>query len=112
MLNIHNFQYTLIIRFGGISLEKIKILHRTPKGKIIGRVKKQPRFNSLVGIKIKDRIKKIGKIYDVFGPVEEPYIKIIPYSEEDAEKTLESDYVFVMNEQPRKQSQTRKKGKR
>ncbi|MBA2840440.1 RNA-binding protein [Methanococcus maripaludis] len=93
-------------------MEKIKILHRTPKGKIIGRVKKQPRFNSPVGIKLKDRIKKIGKIYDVFGPVEEPYVKIIPYSEDDAEKTLESDYVFVMNEQPKKQSKPRKKGRR
>ncbi|WP_459201583.1 Gar1/Naf1 family protein [Methanococcus sp. CF] len=93
-------------------MEKIEILHRTPKGKIIGRTKKQPRFNSPVGIKIKDRIKKIGKIYDIFGPVEEPYVKIIPYSEEDAENTLESGYVFVMNEEPKKQSKNRKKGRK
>jgi len=89
-------------------LEKITILHRTPKGKLIGRTRKQLRLNASVGLKIKDRIKKIGKIYDIFGPVDEPYVKIIPFSEEDAVESIKASQVFVIEEQQK----TRKKGRK
>jgi RNA-binding protein len=89
-------------------LEKIQILHKTPKGKLIGRTKKQLRLNASVGLKIKDKIKKIGKIYDIFGPVDEPYVKIIPFNEEDAMESVKVSHVFVLEEQQK----TRKKGRK
>ena len=69
-------------------LKKIKILHKTPKGKIIGRIDRQPQINAIVFLKTDDK-KKLGKIYDVFGPVNKPYIKIIPFNDAVGNRALE-----------------------
>jgi len=60
-------------------LKRIIITHKTPKGKLIGRANFQPPINSIVVLKSNKKFKKVGKIYDVFGPVNKPYVKIIPF---------------------------------
>ncbi|ENN95711.1 H/ACA RNA-protein complex component Gar1 [Methanocaldococcus villosus KIN24-T80] len=64
---------------------KIKILHKTPKGFLIGRGK-NVKINSPVYFKKK----KIGVIVDIFGPVSNPYIKIKPIK-----KDINVDFVFT-----------------
>ncbi|NPA62424.1 MAG: hypothetical protein GXN95_02590 [Methanococci archaeon] len=53
---------------------KAKILHKTPKGFLIGRGCKEVKIGSVVIFKNKE----IGKVIDIFGPVKSPYIKIRP----------------------------------
>ncbi|WP_292460887.1 Gar1/Naf1 family protein [Methanothermococcus sp.] len=69
-------------------MKKIKILHKTPKGKIIGRTDRQPQINAIVFLKTEGRT-KLGKIYDVFGPVNKPYVEIIPFNDAVGNKALE-----------------------
>jgi RNA-binding protein len=53
---------------------RVEILHKTPKGFLIGRGKREIKIGSVVIFKNK----KIGKVVDIFGPVAKPYIKILP----------------------------------
>ncbi len=64
---------------------RIKILHKTPKGFLIGR------GNVRVGLDVYFKHKKIGKIVDIFGPVNYPYVKIKPY------KNIIPDFVYLKN---------------
>ncbi|ACX71901.1 conserved hypothetical protein [Methanocaldococcus vulcanius M7] len=58
---------------------KAKILHKTPKGFLIGRGCRDVKIGSVVVFKNKD----IGKVIDIFGPVNSPYIKILPFRKND-----------------------------
>ncbi|WP_018153746.1 MULTISPECIES: Gar1/Naf1 family protein [Methanothermococcus] len=78
-------------------MERIEILHKTPKGKLIGRTYRQPRINSFVVLKTRNKIIKIGKIYDVFGPVNKPYVKIIPLKNVDIQGCIGSKETFIVN---------------
>ena len=57
---------------------KVKILHKTPKGFLIGRGKREIKIGSEVIL----NNKVIGKVVDIFGPVAKPYIKILPISKD------------------------------
>ncbi len=77
-------------------MKKIKILHKTPKGKLIGRTDRQPQINSIVFLKTSDK-KKIGKIYDVFGPVNKPYVKIIPFNDAVGDKSIKVGEAIILD---------------
>ena len=85
---------------GVIILKKVKLLHKTPKGKLIGITSTQPQINSFVFLK--DGKKKIGKIYDIFGPANKPYVKIIPLNDSAAESALKIREVFISNNNDKK----------
>jgi len=57
---------------------KVEILHKTPKGFLIARGKREIKIGSVVIFKNK----KIGKVVDIFGPVAKPYIKILPINKD------------------------------
>ncbi|ABR56733.1 Gar1/Naf1 family protein [Methanococcus aeolicus] len=94
---------------GVIILKKVKLLHRTPKGKLIGITSVQPQINSFVFFK--DGKKKIGKIYDIFGPANKPYVKIIPLNDSTAESALKSQEAYISNEDKKRRNK-RDSGKR
>ena len=49
------------------------VLHLLPNGRLIARVDRAPR----VGEKVFDRMMKpVGRVDDVFGPVEEPFVSV------------------------------------
>ena len=52
------------------------VLHVSNHGYIILRAALFPKVNSAVLTK---RMKKIGKVHDVFGPVASPYISVKPF---------------------------------
>ncbi|ADG13602.1 H/ACA ribonucleoprotein complex subunit GAR1/NAF1 [Methanocaldococcus infernus] len=62
---------------------KIKVLHKTPKGFIIGR------GQARIGDKVYYKRKLYGVVVDIFGPVAKPYIKIKPL------KNFIPDVVFI-----------------
>lgn len=90
-------------------LKKIKILHKTPKGKIIGRTDRQPQINAIVFLKTESRT-KLGKIYDVFGPVNKPYVKIIPFNDAVGNRALEVGEAVISD--AKKVQKTRRHKKR
>lgn len=61
-------------------MEKIELLHITPKGKIIGRARGNVPIKSKV--LLKRNMKVIGNVYDIFGPVGRPYVEIVPIKRE------------------------------
>ena len=93
---------------GGVILKKIKILHKTPKGKIIGRIDRQPHINSIVFLKTNDN-RKLGKIYDVFGPVNKPYVEIIPFNDAVGNKALKIGEAVILDLKKEQQRKSRKK---
>ena len=93
---------------GGVILKKIKLLHKTPKGKIIGRTDRQPPINSIVFLKTNNN-QKLGKIYDVFGPVNKPYIKIIPFNDAVGNRALEIGEVVILDTKKGHRRKSRKK---
>ena len=90
-------------------LKKIKILHKTPKGEIIGRTDRQPQINAIVFLKTESRT-KLGKIYDVFGPVNKPYVKIIPFNDAVGNRALEVGEAVISD--AKKVQKTRRHKKR
>jgi RNA-binding protein len=92
-----------------VILKKIKILHKTPKGKIIGRTDRQPQINAIVFLKTESRT-KLGKIYDVFGPVNKPYVKIIPFNDAVGNRALEVGEAVISD--AKKVQKTRRHKKR
>ncbi|EHP87228.1 Gar1/Naf1 family protein [Methanotorris formicicus] len=60
-------------------MKVIIITHKTSKGKLIGRANFQPPINSIVVLKNNKKFRKVGKVHDVFGPINRPYVKIIPF---------------------------------
>jgi len=57
-------------------------IHRTPSGRLIGKslISRPPR----IGIKIyNSKGKLVGKIVDIIGPINSPYIVIKPLNEPD-----------------------------
>ncbi|WP_456371572.1 Gar1/Naf1 family protein [Methanocaldococcus sp.] len=81
---------------------KIKILHKTPKGFLIGRGNREVKINSVVTYKNK----KIGKVIDIFGPITNPYIKIRPIN-----KDIEVPDIVYINNYKFKYKNYRKKTK-
>ncbi|CAB3289932.1 H/ACA RNA-protein complex component [Methanocaldococcus lauensis] len=80
---------------------KIKILHKTPKGFLIGRGIRNIKINSVVTYKNK----KIGKVIDIFGPITNPYIKIRPIN-----KDIEvPEIVYIKNDKSKYKNHKKRK---
>ncbi|MCW4030873.1 MAG: Gar1/Naf1 family protein [Candidatus Bathyarchaeota archaeon] len=52
-----------------------KVLHVTPSQNIVVKTDKTPKIGSAV---INEKMKTVGKIFDVVGPVSSPYVIIKP----------------------------------
>ncbi|MBW9220972.1 Gar1/Naf1 family protein [Methanothermococcus sp. SCGC AD-155-M21] len=76
-------------------MKKVKILHNLPNGRIIGRTNYQPKINMPIFLDSLGK-KRLGKIYDIFGPVDRPYLNIIPASNALRDKSLEKGEAFIL----------------
>ena len=86
-------------------MKKVKVLHNLPNGKIIGRTNYQPKINTPIFLDPLGK-KRLGKICDIFGPVNKPYLNIIPDSNALRNESLEKGEAFIL------QGSRRIKGKR
>ena len=87
-------------------MRRIEILHELPNGRIVGRANYQPKLKSTVFL---DRSKRriLGRVYEVFGPVNKPYISIIPTDRTAKRMALRRGEVFISDEKGRRYSNRR-----
>ena len=78
-------------------MRRIEILHELPNGRIIGRGDYQPKLKSTVFL---DRSKKriLGRVYEVFGPVNKPYISIVSTDDTAKRIALSRGEAFISDE--------------
>jgi len=87
-------------------VRRIEILHELPNGRIVGRANYQPKLKSTVFL---DRSKRriLGKVYEVFGPVNKPYISIISTDRTAKRMALRRGEAFISDEKGRRYSNRR-----
>ena len=87
-------------------MRRIEILHELPNGRIVGRANYQPKLKSTVFL---DRSKRriLGKVYEVFGPVNKPYISIISTDRTAKRMALRRGEAFISDEKGRRYSNRR-----
>ena len=78
-------------------MRRIEILHELPNGRVIGRANYQPKLRSTVFL---DRSKRrvLGEVYEVFGPVNKPYVSIIPRDSTVKRMALRRGEAFISDE--------------
>ena len=69
-----------------------KVLHVTPSQNIVVRTEKTPKIGSAV---INEKLKIVGKIFDVIGPVSLPYAIVKPAIKEPEKLTDKQLYLFL-----------------
>lgn len=89
-------------------MRRIKILHELPNGKIVGRVNYQPKLKSTVFL---DRSKRkiLGKVYEVFGPVNKPYVSIVSKDDSAKRIALTRGEAFISDERRERKRFNRRK---
>ena len=77
-----------------------KVLHVSAQNRIIVRSDKNiAQTNADV---IDKELKRIGKIFDIFGTTRKPYVSIIPSKPNILEKIKEGDILYLRDEKPSK----------
>ena len=87
-------------------MRRIEILHELPNGRIVGRANYQPKLKSTVFL---DRSKRrvLGKVYEVFGPVNKPYISIVSKDNTAKRMALRRGEAFISDEKRGRYSKRR-----
>ena len=75
------------------------VLHTTSHSNLLVRGKLPNR--GLIGIKtgsivVTKKMKKIGRVYDIFGPVQQPYISIKPHISDREQYKLRNEWVYLL----------------
>jgi len=89
------------------TVKRIEILHELPNGRVIGRADYQPKLRSTV-FADRSRRRVLGKVYEVFGPVNKPYISIIPTDKTGKRIALRRGEAFISEEKRRKRYSNRR----
>ena len=97
LLHVESFKYaiTLSLLFfeRGICLQRLgKVLHVTPSQNVVVKADKTPKVGSAV---VDDKMKIIGKIFDVIGPVPSPYVVVKPAIKEPEKLTNKQLYLLL-----------------
>jgi RNA-binding protein len=73
-----------------------KVLHVTPSQNVIVKTDKTPKIGSVV---VDERLKTVGKIFDVIGPVPAPYAVVKPTIKEPEKLTDKQLYLLLSKKQ-------------
>jgi RNA-binding protein len=76
-----------------------RVLHISPSGNIIAKVENTPRIGETV---VDENLKIVGKIFDLFGPVNSPYVAIRPTIMKTEELTNKTLYISPQRGERRK----------
>jgi RNA-binding protein len=79
-LHVENFKYaitlTLLFFERGMCLQRLgKVLHVTPSQSVVIKINNPPKIGYTV---VDEKLKAVGKIFDVIGPVSSPYAIVKP----------------------------------
>ena len=69
-----------------------KVLHVSSTGNIVLRAVRVPEIGTKV---VDERMKEIGAVYDIIGPVGSPYVLVKPSKDINPELTMESHCTFL-----------------
>jgi RNA-binding protein len=85
----------------GMCLQRLgKVLHLTPSQNIIVKIDKPPKIGSAV---IDEKLKVVGKIFDIIGPASSPYVVVKPAIKEPEKLTNKQLYLLLSkNERSKK----------
>lgn len=77
------------------------VLHATSYHNLLvrGELSSKKVASKIVGsVVVTKKMKKIGKVYDVFGPLEQPYISVKPFKQiSDRELyELSNDWIYIL----------------
>ena len=78
-----------------------KVLHVTPSQNVIVKADKTPKIGSAV---VNEKIKVVGKVFDVIGPVSSPYVVIRP-TIKDSEKIMAKQLYLLLSKKRRSKKQ-------
>ena len=68
-----------------------RVLHVTPSRNVVTKAEALPRIGEKV---VDEKLRQVGTVFDVFGPVSKPYIAIKPSVEDP--KTLVNQNLYVV----------------
>lgn len=69
-----------------------KVLHVTPSQNLVVKATKTPKIGSAV---VNEKLKTVGKVFDVIGPVSSPYAVVKPAINEPEKLTNKQLYVLL-----------------
>ncbi len=77
----------------GVSLQRLgKALNVTPSQNVVIKIDKTPQIGSTV---VDEKLKIVGKVFDIIGPVSAPYAVVKPTIKEPAKLTNKQLYLFL-----------------
>jgi len=85
-----------------------KVLHISPHKMLIVRSTFAPEIGSTIVTK---DMKDVGEVFDVFGPVSNPYVSVKPKSDVNLE-TLIGETLYVMEKEVKKRAEERRRTSR
>ncbi len=85
-----------------------KVLHVSSTGNIVLRAVRVPEIGTKV---VDERMKEIGAVYDIIGPVGSPYVLVKPGKDINPE-LLHGKPLYVLKLDERKRTRRRKKAKK
>ena len=68
-----------------------KVLHVTPSQNVVIKVSNPPKIGAVV---VDEKLKTVGKVFDVIGPVSSPYAVVKPAIKEPETLTIEQLYLL------------------
>ena len=68
-----------------------KVLHVTPSQNVVIKVSNPPKIGAAV---VDEKLKTVGKVFDVIGPVSSPYAVVKPAIKEPETLTIEQLYLL------------------
>jgi len=108
-LHVESFKYaiTLSLLFfeRGMCLQRLgKVLHVTPSQNIVVKIDKTPKIGSAV---VDEKLKIVGKIFDVIGPASSPYVIVKPAIKEPEKLTNKQLYLLLSKKERGKKNEWR-----
>jgi RNA-binding protein len=79
-----------------------KVLHVTPSQNVVVKADKTPKIGSAV---VDERLKVVGKVFDVIGPVPSPYVVVKPAIKEPERLTTKQLYLLLSKKKRSKKNE-------
>ena len=105
--HVESFKYGItlsLLFFGrGIGLQRLgKVLHVTPSQNVVVKADKTPKIGSAV---VDEKLKVVGKVFDVIGPVPSPYVVVKPAIKEPERLTSKQLYLLLSKKKRSKKNE-------
>jgi len=107
--HVESFKYAITLSLvffeRGMCLQRLgKTLHVTPSQNVVVKADKTPKIGSPV---VDEKLKTVGKIFDVIGPVSSPYVVVKPAIKEPEKLTNKQLYLLLSKKQRSKKHERR-----